>query len=243
MNATLKSLAMAASLLLSMAACTANAETNISDVKKAFQARFPNRQVDSVRTTPVKGLFEVVVKGKQIVYVDEKVDYVLVGDLVDAVKKESLTEKRTAELNTLKWDSLPLQYAFKEVRGNGARKMAVFTDPDCPFCRQLERESLPGVTNVTIYTFLFPLSELHPDAMHKAKQIWCSKDRAATWTAYMRDGKPLTGRDNCNTPLDKIQALGKQLGITGTPALVFANGRVVPGAIEQEQIEQLLNAK
>ena len=79
--------------------------------------------------------------------------------------------------------------------------------------------------------------------MHKAKQIWCSKDRAATWTAYMRDGKPLTGRDNCNTPLDKIQALGKQLGITGTPALVFANGRVVPGAIEQEQIEQLLNAK
>lgn len=245
MKSTVKALALAASLLLSMTACNANASPNsIEQVKKAFTARFPSRQVLSVSETPVKGVYEVVVKGKQIVYTDASAKYLFVGDLIDAEAKTSLTEKKMTELNRVDFNKLPFQYAIKEVRGNGARKLAVFTDPDCPYCKQLERESLPGITNVTIYTFLYPLAQLHPDAPHKARQIWCSKDRLATWTGFMRDGKELTGTDQCDTAaLDKIEAMGEELGITGTPGLIFANGRLVPGAIAQDDIEKLLNAK
>lgn len=246
MKTSLKSIALAASLLLSVAACSANAESpaSVDSVKKAFHTRFPAREVQSVAKTPVKGIYEVVVKGKQIVYVDEKVNYIFVGDLIDASQKLSLTEKRMAELNKVDWKTLPFEYAFKDVRGNGKRQMAVFTDPDCPFCKRLEQESLKDVTDVTIYTFLYPLTQLHPDAMNKAKKIWCSPDKPSTWTAFMRDGKALTGTGTCDTSaLDNIQALGEQLGITGTPTLIFPNGQLVPGAISAEEIEQLLSAK
>jgi thiol:disulfide interchange protein DsbC len=245
MKTTVKALALAASLLLTMTACNANATaTGTEQVKKAFTTRFPNRQVLSVSETPVQGIYEVVVKGKQIVYTDAAAKYLFVGDLIDADAKTSLTEKKMADLNRLDFNKLPLKYAIKEVRGNGARKLAVFTDPDCPYCKQLERESLPEITNVTIYTFLYPLAQLHPDAPRKARQIWCSKDRLKTWTAFMRDGQELTGTDKCDTSaLDKIEAMGDELGITGTPGLIFANGRLVPGAIAKEDIEKLLDAK
>jgi len=244
MKTTIKALALGASLLLSLTACKANASpADVEQAKQAFTTRFPNREVLSISETPVKGIYEVVVKGKQIVYTDIAAKYLFVGDLIDTEAKASLTEKRMSELNAVDFDKLPFQYAIKEVRGDGSRKLAVFTDPDCPYCKQLERESLPGVNNVTIYTFLYPLAQLHPDAPRKARQIWCSKNREATWTAFMRDGKALTGTDKCDTSaLDKIEALGDQLGITGTPGLIFANGRMVPGAIGTEDIEKLLNA-
>jgi len=245
MNTTVKALALAASMLLSLSACNANATPSSNEqVKKAFTTRFPTREVLSVSETPVKGVYEVVVKGKQIVYTDAEAKYLFVGDLIDTVAKTSLTEKKMTELNRVSFNKLPLQYAIKEVRGNGARKLAVFTDPDCPYCKQLERESLPDITNVTIYTFLYPLAQLHPDAPRKARQIWCSKDRLATWTAFMRDGQELTGTDKCDTSaLDKIEAIGDELGITGTPGLIFGNGRLVPGAIAKDDIEKLLDAK
>ncbi|POZ60493.1 DsbC family protein [Chromobacterium alticapitis] len=244
MKTKLKSLALASSLLMSLAACSQAAGGNLDDVKKAFLTHFPGKQVKSVGATPVKGIYELVVDGKQVVYTNSDASYLFVGDLIDTKNKESLTEKKMAELSKVDFNSLPLEYAFKDVRGKGERKMAVFTDPDCPFCKKLERESLKDIDNVTIYTFLYPLTQLHPDAMRKSKQIWCASDKAAAWTAFMRDGKPLTGPDNCDTAvLDKIQALGEKLGVTGTPALIFPNGRLVPGAIDGSDIEQLLSAK
>ncbi|OWY39520.1 thiol:disulfide interchange protein [Xenophilus sp. AP218F] len=243
MKKKMKSLALASTLLMSLAACTQAAGANLDDVKKAFMSQFPSRPVKSVAATPVKGIFEVVVDGKQVVYTNADASYLFVGDLIDTKKKESLTEKRVSELSKVDFNALPFEFAFKDVRGKGERKMAVFTDPDCPFCKKLERESLKDLDNVTIYTFLYPLTQLHPDAMRKSKQIWCAQDRAAAWTGFMRDGKPLTGPDNCDTPLEKVQQLGQKLGITGTPALIFANGQVVPGAIDGSDIEQLLNAK
>lgn len=245
MKKTLLRLALAG-VIPALISCSANADNaaggGTAAVKKAFQQRFSDRKVLAVRTTPVKGIFEVDVQGNQVVYVDQKVDYIFVGDLVDVKNGKSLTEQRQAELSHVAWKRLPLTDAIKEVRGNGARKLAVFTDPDCPFCKRLERESLDGVTNVTIYTFLFPITQLHPDALHKARQIWCSADRQKTWTAFMRDGQELTGPDNCDTPIERNLALGEKLGIEGTPALIFANGRLVSGAIPKEQLEQALDA-
>ncbi|WP_024301870.1 DsbC family protein [Pseudogulbenkiania sp. MAI-1] len=244
MNATLKKLALA-TLLLSSVACAAKAsDPDVAEVKKAFAARFPDRKVESVNPTPVSGIYEVVLSGRQIIYVDASVKHLFVGDLIDAEKRESLTEKRVAELSKVAWKDLPLDAALKEVRGSGARKVAIFSDPDCPFCKRLERDTLKDVNNVTIYTFLYPLTQLHPDAMRKSRQIWCSKDRVGSWTAHMRQGAELSGPDNCDTSaLDKNQTLGAKLGINGTPTMIFGNGRMVSGAIPAAEFEKHLNAQ
>ncbi|WP_028499182.1 DsbC family protein [Microvirgula aerodenitrificans] len=231
-------------MFIPLFACAVEGDGNTAAVKKSFEQKFPQREVQSVSASPVKGVYEVVLAGRQIVYTDAKVTHLFVGDLIDVQNKKSLTEERMAALSKVNWADLPLELAIKDVRGDGSRKLAVFSDPDCPFCKRLERDSLPGLNNVTIYTFLLPLTELHPDAMNKSKKIWCSKDRLASWTGVMRDGKALTGDGNCDTAaLDRIQALGKKLGVTGTPALVFGNGQLVAGAIPRDDIDKLLSSK
>lgn len=232
--------------ILVTTSCSAGAESvNTAKVKQAFMARFPNQQVKSVAATPISGVYEIVLGDRQIVYSDAKVDYLFVeANLLDVKKHKSLTEARMEAISKVDWNTLPLDLALKEVRGNGTRKLVVFSDPDCPFCHQLEKESLSQLDNVTIYTFLYPLAQLHPDAMHKSKQIWCSDNRVASWTGWMREGKTLTGNDSCDTAaLDKIQALGEQLGVTGTPTMVFTSGRLAPGALPKEQLETYLGEK
>lgn len=247
MNKTLTRLALAG-IMPALLSCSANADNNagnasLTAVKKAFEQRFSDRKVLDVRTTPLKGIYEVDVQGNQVVYVDQKVSYLFVGDLIDVKSGQSLTEARQAALSQVSWNGLPLNDAIKEVRGNGARKLAVFTDPDCPFCHQLEKQSLAGVDNVTIYTFLFPLTQLHPDALHKSQQIWCAEDALKSWKSWMDDGVKPVGEGKCATPIERNLALGEKLGVSGTPALVFGNGRLVAGAIPKEQLEQLLDAK
>ncbi len=240
-----------ATLMLPLLACSASAETP-DQVRAAFKSKFPQHEVSSVQPAQVAGLFEVVVKMKQqgraqysVVYTDATVDHLITGDLIDTKTRTSVTEERLAELNkvTVDWAKLPLDKAIKEVRGKGERKLVVFSDPDCPFCKKLERESLSQLDNVTVYTFLYPLAQLHPDAPRKSRQIWCSSDRAASWLGFMRQGKALSGSDKCATPLAEIAALGERLGISGTPALVFPNGELVAGAIPLAEIERHLAAK
>ncbi|MDF0606035.1 DsbC family protein [Neisseriaceae bacterium TC5R-5] len=244
MKQHLKTLALASSVLMTLAACSQAASTsNTDEIKQAFEKQFPNRKVNTITPTPVAGIYEIVVEGKQVVYSTADANYLFVGDLIDATKKESLTEKTTAELNKVDFNNLPLQHAIKEVRGNGQRKLAIFSDPDCPFCKKLEHEGLKDLNNVTIYTFLYPLTELHPDAMRKSQQIMCSANPLKAWNSFMREGKALSGATNCSTPLAEIQALGNKLGIRGTPALIFSSGQLIPGAIDGAQIEQLLSSK
>ncbi|AXK39796.1 DsbC family protein [Crenobacter cavernae] len=220
------------------------AQPTAAAVKKAFTERFPNRPVKSVAATPLPGIYEVVLPNRQIMYTDAKVNYLFLdANLIDVQKRESLTEARMASLSRVDWSTLPLADAVKEVRGSGKRKLAVFSDPDCPFCKKLERETIARLDNVTVYTFLYPLAQLHPDAERKSRQIWCSADRTAAWIGLMREGKALSGPDNCATPLDKLQKLGDSLGINGTPALVFESGRLVSGAQPLEQVEAWLDEK
>ncbi|SCK22086.1 thiol:disulfide interchange protein DsbC [Vogesella sp. LIG4] len=241
-------------LCLSLLACTASAaDETPASVKAAFASKFPQHEVTSVQPAPVPGLYEVVVKMKRggreeytIVYADAKVEHLLTGDLIDTASHKSLTEARLDELNQVKFDfaALPFDKAIKEVRGKGERKLAVFSDPDCPFCKRLEQESLSKLDNVTIYTFLYPLAQLHPDAPRKAEQIWCSKDRTAAWTGVMRNGSKLpAGKASCATPLAELAKLGEQLGVEGTPALFFANGKMIAGAVPVETIEAAFKAK
>src|SRR5207244_6217032 len=132
---------------------------------------------------------------------------------------------------------LPLDLAIKSVKGNGARKIAVFADADCPYCKKLETE-MKGVDNVAIYTFLFPIGSLHPDSNRKSKAIWCAPDRDKAWREWIMDGKLPANDGTCATPLDKLLALGNKYNIRATPTIVYADGHVIPGALPMAVLEK-----
>jgi len=228
---------------LSLAACANAAGDAPANLKADIQKKFPNRPIESVRTTPLKGIYEVVMEGRQIIYTDNRGDFILVGDLVDVKNKVSLTESRMKELTRVDFASLPLDKALKLVRGTGARKVAVFSDPDCPFCKKIERETIAKLDNVTVYTFLYPLAQLHPDAARKSALIWCAADRQKAWQGWMFEGKLPEGSDSCPNPVADTVALADKLGINGTPAMVFESGELVSGAIPVEEFEAKLSAK
>lgn len=209
-------------------------------IRKAFEEKFPEAKVDKITKTDFGGLYEVFVQD-QVVYTDANGSFLLQGTLIDLKSGKNVTSERRSELSKINFDDLPLNLAFKTVKGNGKRKMAVFSDPDCPFCRRLEND-LAKVTDVTIYTFLFPIDSLHPQAREKAKAIWCAPDRVKAWNDYMATNATPNGPTNCDTPLAKIADLGEKYKINGTPTIFFANGRKVPGAVPAEQLEQMLNA-
>lgn len=224
-------------LLLSFSAVQASA--NDADVRRAFEARFPGAKVVSITKSPLPGVYEVVADGNQLAYVDEKAEFLLMGEIVDLKSRRNLTREKLDELNRIPFDTLPLQNAIKFVKGDGKRQLAVFSDPDCPFCKKLEPE-LAKLDNVTIHIFPFPIASLHPDAGKRSKQVWCSKDRARAWEDLMFKGKQPGKASDCKNPIEDNIALGQKLGITGTPTLVFANGRRVPGYIPADRIEALL---
>lgn len=214
------------------------------DIRQAVQTLAPEAKVVSIRRTPLADLFEVVVEGPRgpaVVYVSGKGEYLLVGELLDVKRQRNLTGERMDKLTAVQFDSLPLNQAIKIVQGNGARRLAVFSDPDCPYCRKVEQE-LAKLKDVTLYMFPYPLP-MHPDAGRKSKLVWCSKDRAQAWRDMMLNNRlPEATKSDCDHPVDKNLALGQRLRIDGTPALIFADGRRVPGYMEAGRIEALLAA-
>lgn len=207
-------------------------------VKQAMQKKYPDVQVESVTKTPLAGIYEVFAGG-EVIYVDENVNYLIVrGRLIDVARKTDLTEERTRVLTAIKFDQLPLNLALRMVKGNGKRKFAYFTDPNCPYCKRLDQE-LTKVTDVTVYLFLYPI--LSPDSVEKAKAVWCSKDRGKVYMDWMLNGNAPATPGHCDTPIEKILAFGRQQGISGTPTLFFADGQRVTGAVPAEQLGKLLD--
>jgi thiol:disulfide interchange protein DsbC len=204
-------------------------------VKKLLEQKFPGAQIASVSKSAYFGLYEAQFEDR-MVYTDAKVQYVFVGSIYDAGTKTNLTDARLRELNRIAFDTLPLDLAFVRVKGDGSRKLAIFSDADCPFCAQLEK-SLRDVDNVTIYTFLYPIDQLHPDAARKSKVIWCSPDRAKAWDAFFSTGALPDNPGDCATPLARTSELGNKLRVTATPTLVFADGSIVPGAMPPDRLE------
>ena len=218
----------------------ANAWADEASVKKAIETAYPKLKVVSVTKTPFNGLYEVFL-GEEIFYTDEKFSFFIVeGRVIDTKSRKDVTSERREELTKVDFNTLPLNQAIKVVKGNGSRKLVVFSDPDCPYCKQLEQQSLVGLNDVTIYTFLFPLEGLHPDAANKAKAIWCSPDRTKAWQDWMLNGQLSKAATTCKTPVDEIAELGKKLGVRGTPLLIFSNGKRVSGAIPAQELESRL---
>ncbi|TAM87761.1 MAG: DsbC family protein [Candidimonas sp.] len=211
--------------------------STLDGIRKAFESRFPGVKVAGVRPTPFNGLYEVQI-GTDVVYTDAHVAYVLQGSLVDAKTRTDLTAERLAKLSEVPFSSLPLKLAIVQTQGNGQRKIAVFEDPHCPYCKMLDR-TLRQVDNVTIYTFLYPI--LTPDSIVKARDIWCAKDRARAWSDWMIDGKA-PAEANCDTPVNEVLALGHKLMVQGTPTIIFADGSRVTGALPLDQLNEKLAA-
>lgn len=225
-------------LLLTLLAGMAHADE--ASLRKAIESAYPKMSVESVVKTPYAGLYEVYMNG-QIVYTDEKFSFLIAeGHLVDSKSKKDMTTERLADLSKIDFASLPLEQAIKVVKGNGSRKMAVFSDPDCPFCKRLEQNELSNITDVTIYTFLMPLDQLHPDAANKAKAIWCSADRVKAWQDWVLNGQLPKKSSNCDAPLEKVAVLARKLGVTSTPTIFFADGKRMLGAYPAAEIEKAL---
>jgi thiol:disulfide interchange protein DsbC len=212
---------------------------NEAEVKKGVEAWLGGAngpKVESVRKLGALGLYEVQVDG-ELVYTDEKVSHVILGDVIDVKGRRNLTEERKQKLSQIKFSDLPLELAVKQVKGNGKRVVATFEDPNCSYCRKLAKE-LQGVSDVTIYTFLYPI--LSPDSGEKAKNLWCASDRVKAWNELMVDGKTPASA-NCEHPTDKVVALGRKLNIRGTPTLFFADGTRVPGYMPVAMLEKALD--
>ena len=216
------------------------AQASEAVVRKALTERFPGAQISSVKKTPYSGLFEVYLDG-QLVYMDAKGQYVFAGDVIDLKTRRNLTQDRLAKLQAVDWKVFPLNNAIKTVKGKGERRLVVFSDVDCPFCRKFEAE-LEKVDNITVYTFLYPIEGLHPKAVQTSRQIWCASDRNKAWDDYITKGSVPGNDGKCANPVDATVALGNKLGVGGTPTIFFANGVRVPGMVPAAQLERLLAA-
>jgi len=211
-------------------------------VKKSLDAKFPGSDIRFVSKTNYLGLYEAMLDDK-LIYTDPKVSYIFLGSIYDTATKTNVTEARQRKLNRIAVDKLPMDLAFKRVKGDGSRQLIIFSDADCPFCHRLEDE-MKGLDNVTIYTFLFPIDQLHPDAARKSKQIWCSPDKVKAWNDFFATGAVPDNKGDCGDPVAKTQALGNALKIGATPTLVFADGTVIPGALPVEMIKtEMANAE
>lgn len=192
-------------------------------------------EVTQVNKSPLNGLYEVVT-GDHIFYADENGQYLIDGSLFDLKSRRNITEARSRQLFAVDFGKLPLELAIKRVKGNGSRKLAYFSDPNCGFCKKLEHE-LRNVNDVTLYLFLYPIFE---GSAEKVQAIWCSKDKVKAWDSLMLNGvQPAAGK--CDVPTAKVLELGHKLKVNGTPALVFANGMVNPGYMPAAELDKALD--
>jgi len=232
LNKLLSAIAFIGATLLCMSPLHAQQEQQLkTEIQKKLGA---NAKVKSVSPAPVSGLYEVLV-GNDIFYTDTSGKYLIQGEIIELASGKNITEQRQADLNRIKWSDLTPANAIKNVRGNGSRQLAVFSDPNCGYCKRLEK-SLQQLDNVTIYTYLIPI--LSPDSAQKSKQIWCSSDPYKTYIDWMVNGIAPSGKGECSTPLDKNMAFAKTYGITGTPTLFFTDGSRFPGAVQITDIEK-----
>ena len=236
MNKFLSTIAVISATFFCIGQTHAQQEQQVkTEIQKKLGA---NAKVKSVSPAPVAGLYEVLV-GNEIFYTDASAKYLIQGEIIELASGKNITEQRQADLNRIKWADLNTANAIKYVRGNGSRQLAVFSDPNCGYCKRLEK-SLQQLDNVTIYTYLIPI--LSPDSAQKSKQIWCSTDPYKSYIDWMINGTVPAGKNDCNNPLDKNLAFAKAYGITGTPTLFFTDGSRFPGAVQVSDIEKKFNS-
>ena len=227
-------------LLIALAASSATVFANADVVKAELLKKYPEVKPEKVTKAGYSDLYEVFTNG-EIIYTDEKVTFLLLGTLVDTTTRVNVSDVRLQKLSAITFAELPFEHAIKLVRGKGTRKVAIFEDPNCGYCKKFEQD-VNALDDVTAYIFAYPI--LAQDSVEKSKQIWCSPDRLKAWQDQMLRQKAPTAAATCNNPIDKIIALGQKLHITGTPMTYFEDGERMSGAMDKARIEaRLASAK
>lgn len=216
-----------------------NAKEQLSIILKK---NLPKLNIDTINNTSIDGIYEVI-SGNKVIYVDKTGRYAFIGNLVDLEKKYSITEKTVTLISKVDWNKLPLKFALRLVIGNGDKRIAVFTDPECPFCKRLEQETLIKLNNVTIYYFLYPLS-IHKDGIINSEKILCSENPLNTYLNYMKKNISLPNKVICNNTnsLNIIKTItDRYVHVDETPTIVLPNGDVAIGLMPAEYLIQLIN--
>jgi thiol:disulfide interchange protein DsbC len=213
-----------------------SAHAGENEIRKSLQSKFPGvGKIEHIVKTPYAGLYEIIIDG-QLLYTDAQGEYVFEGSIIEAKSRRDLSEARRRVLFAIDFDKLPLELAVKKVKGNGKRKLAIFTDPNCSFCKRLEKE-LSRVTDVTIYRFMYPI---FPGSDEIVRNVLCSKDSNKAWEDWMLS-EIAPAKAICDTQTEKVMALGQKLRVNGTPNLIFGNGIQSPGFLPLEELEKNLN--
>jgi thiol:disulfide interchange protein DsbC len=231
-----------AAFAASVCMAAGNDSQAIATIRKVMANRYPEVQVTDVRESAIPGIYTVF-SADSVVYADGTGEYLIAGPMIATKTKTDLSKQALDDHESIDFAQLPKDKAIKTVHGTGERIVAVFADPDCPFCHNLEKE-LAGLSNVTIYTFLYPLTSLHPDAKNKAHAIWCANDRSAAWHDWMilDEAAPVPAGACAQDPIDDVLALGDKLKIYSTPVIFLENGQRISGAHTAAEINASLNA-
>jgi thiol:disulfide interchange protein DsbC len=222
---------------LFLSALLSIAHAGENDIRQSLQSKFPDiGKIEHVAKTPYSGLYEVIIDDR-LMYTDAQGEYLIEGNVIETKSRRNLSEERRRVLFAIDFDKLPLELAVKKVKGNGKRKMAIFSDPNCSFCKRLEKE-LSGINNVTLYFFMYPI---FPGSDEIVRNVICAKNPLKVWDDWMLS-EVVPAKATCTTQTDKVLALGRKLHVNGTPNLVFANGIQIPGYLSAAELEKNLNA-
>ncbi|WP_373885910.1 DsbC family protein [Acinetobacter sp. YH12211] len=207
---------------------------DVATVSKNVKQQHPQLKLDNIQATEMKGIYSASMDG-QVVYLNEDAQHILAGSMIRLKDQHNLTKDLLIQQNSVDWKKLPLQDAIKSVRGTGKRQIAIFSDPNCPYCKQLEAE-LKKLNNITIYTFILPLKA---QSVAPSKQVYCEKNPALAWENLITKAQLPTSQSSCANPVERNIVLAHRLGVNGTPAIIFSNGFKVMGAYPAAQIEQI----
>jgi thiol:disulfide interchange protein DsbC len=204
----------------------------VEQVKTNLAKQHPELKIQNIQATEMPGIYSGSMDG-QVVYLGENAQHMLVGSMIRLKDQQNLTKDLILKQNSVDWKKLPLQDAVKTVRGTGKRQLAIFSDPNCPYCKQLEAE-LKKLDNVTIYTFIYPIK---PQSVAPSKAVYCAKDQSYAWENLIAKGIAPAGNKSCANPIERNLKLGQALGVKGTPTIIFSNGFKTSGGFPAEQIE------
>jgi thiol:disulfide interchange protein DsbC len=231
--------------LLTALALLATAYAAVADeaaVRRMMEERLRGGQIESIQNAPWQGFYEVVVRapdGPLVYYVDREARFIIAGQAFDARTGVNLTEERRRELTKVKWESLPFQWAITSKRGDGRRKIAILSDPNCPYCKRFE-EDLAKLDDVTVH--ILPFAVLGPKSERQSKAVWCSKDRAKAWNDLMFRGIEPKASPECDNPIEELARYGRSIGATATPTWFLENGERYQGAMRLDEVRLLLDA-
>ena len=229
-------------MAIALAAVMLPAAADEAAVRRMIQEKLKGgAQLDSVQKMPWANLYEVTVRapdGVLLYYVDAEAKVIIDGQVIDAKTGRNLTEERQRELSKVSWESLPLQWAITSKRGTGRRKIAILSDPNCPYCRRFEAD-LAKLDDITVHILAFPV--ISPASVRQTKAVWCSKDRVKAWNDLMFKRIEPQASPDCDTPIEKIVDAGRRLGASATPTWFVETGERYNGAMPLDELTRVLD--